>query len=145
MGADKGVAYATFNDTNISITGLPTSGAASGTIVPGSSSSLFDTAATATARTANSGSATGAEVAQLYTGLPSTAPSSPVRRIRGFQKVSIKGGGGSATVTFKLKKQDLSYWDTSAKAWTVQKGSITVSMGAGSRGIRLTELSSFLE
>ena len=94
MGADKGVAYATFNDTNISIAGLPTSGAASGTIVPGGSSSLFDTAATATAITTNSGSATGAKVAQLYTGLPSTAPSSPVRQIRGFQKVSIKGRGG---------------------------------------------------
>lgn len=89
-----GLSYATFNDTNISIAGLPTSGAASGTIVPGGSSSLFDTAATATAITTNSGSATGAKVAQLYTGLPSTAPSSPVRQIRGFQKVSIKGREG---------------------------------------------------
>ena len=48
-------------------------------------------------------------------------------------------------MTFRLRKKDLSYWDTSAKAWTVPKGSITVSMGASSRDIRLTELSSFLE
>jgi beta-glucosidase len=44
------VAYTTFNDTNISITGSPTSGATSGTIVPGGCSSLFDTAATVTAQ-----------------------------------------------------------------------------------------------
>ncbi|KAH8784327.1 hypothetical protein BGZ57DRAFT_852132 [Hyaloscypha finlandica] len=37
----KGVAYTTVNDTNISITGSPTSGAASGTIVPRGSFSLI--------------------------------------------------------------------------------------------------------
>ena len=58
--------------------------------------------------TTDSGSATGVEVAQLYTGLPSTAPSSPARQLRGFQKVSIKAGAGAA-ISFKLRKKDLSY------------------------------------
>jgi beta-glucosidase len=90
--ADRLVAYTTFNYTNISITGSPTSGAASGTIVPGGSSSLFDTAATVAATITNSGSVAGAEVAQVYIGLPSTAPGSPVRQLRGFEKVNIKPG-----------------------------------------------------
>ena len=135
--ADRRVAYTTFNYTNISITGSPTSGAASGTIVPGGSSSLFDTAVTVTATTTNSGSVAGAEVAQLYIGLPSTAPGSPMRQLRGFEKVNIKPGA-SATVTFTLKNKDLSYWDTTAKAWTLPKGSVAVSVGASSRDIRLT-------
>jgi beta-glucosidase len=53
--------------------------------------------------TTNSGSATGVEVAELYTGLPSTASSNPVRQLRNFQKVSIKAGAG-AVISFKLRK-----------------------------------------
>lgn len=131
------IAYTTFNYTNISITGSPTSGPASGTIVPGGSSSLFDTAATATATITNSGSVTGTEVAQLYIGLPSSAPSTPVRQLRGFEKVSTKAGQ-SAVVSFVLWRKDLSYWDTGAKAWTVPKGNFAVGVGASSRDIRLT-------
>jgi beta-glucosidase len=134
--ADNMTAYTTFNYSNIAITGTPTPGPASGTIVPGGSSSLFDTVATVTATIRNSGSVAGAEVAQLYIGLPSTAPSSPVRQLRGFQKVNIKAGA-NATVTFKLRRKDLSFWDTSAKAWTVPTGSFAVGVGASSRDIRL--------
>lgn len=54
-----GLSYATFNYTNITITGSPTSGPETGAVVPGGSASLFQIVATVTATITNSGSATG--------------------------------------------------------------------------------------
>jgi beta-glucosidase len=53
---------------------------------PGGAVGLFDTVASVTAKITNNGTVTGAEVAQLYIGLPSSAPASPPKQLRGFQK-----------------------------------------------------------
>jgi beta-glucosidase len=99
-------------------------------------SSLFDVVATVTATISNSGTVDAAEVAQLYLGLPSSAPTTPVRQLRGFQKTSI-AAGASTTVKFDLRRKDLSYWDVSGKRWVLPSGSFKVEVGASSRDLKL--------
>ena len=98
---------------------------------------LYDIVATVTAKITNNGTVTGAEVAQLYIGLPSSAPASPPKQLRGFQKVSLTAGT-SKTVTFDIRRKDLSYWDVVSQVWKVTSGTFTVYVGASSRDVRLT-------
>ena len=70
----KYTAYTNFTYSSLSISSSATSGLASSTKAPGGASDLYTTVATVTASITNSGSVTGAEVAQLYIGLPSLAP-----------------------------------------------------------------------
>lgn len=79
----------------------------------------------------------GAEVAQLYITLPSSAPAAPPKQLRGFDKIKLEPGAKGA-VTFNLRRKDLSYWDTRTQNWIVPTGSFGVSVGASSRDIRLT-------
>ena len=102
----------------------------------GNPTNNFDTIATVTATITNNGTVAGAEVAQLYIGLPSSAPTSPPKQLRVFQKVLL-APKASATVTFTLRKKDLSYWDVPSQTWKVPSGSFTVSVGASSRDLRL--------
>lgn len=104
---------------------------------PGGVVGLYDTVATVTAKITNNGTVTGAEVAQLYIGLPSSAPASPPKQLRGFQKVSLTAGT-SKTVTFDIRRKDLSYWDVGSQAWRVPSGTFNVYVGSSSRDIRLT-------
>jgi beta-glucosidase len=90
-----------------------------------------------TAKITNNGTVTGAEVAQLYIGLPASAPASPPKQLRGFQKVSLTSGA-SKTVTFDIRRKDLSYWDVGSQAWKMPSGIFNVYVGASSRSIRLT-------
>ncbi|KAK5111353.1 hypothetical protein LTR62_005193 [Meristemomyces frigidus] len=103
---------------------------------PGGVSGLFDTVATVTATIKNNGTVVGAEIAQLYIGLPSSAPASPLKQLRGFQKVLLQPGA-SATVTFPLRRRDLSYWNVRSQSWVVPSGTFVVSVGASSRDLRL--------
>ena len=130
-------AYTTFNYSDLAITGSPTSGPESGETIPGGASSLFEIAARVTATIKNTGSVVAAEVSQLYIGFPSSAPETPVRQLRGFQKLSIKPGE-SVTARFDLREKDLSYWDSTAKKWVLPKGDFKVEVGASSRDLKLT-------
>ena len=85
----------------------------------------------------NSGAVAGAEVAQLYLTLPSSAPSAPPKQLRGFAKLKLQPGAG-ATATFNLRRRDLSYWDVGRQQWVVPSGSFGVAVGASSRDVRLT-------
>ncbi len=40
-------------------------------------------------------------------------------------------------MTFKLRRKDLSYWDSAGKKWTLPTGSFNVFVGASSRDLRL--------
>jgi beta-glucosidase len=84
----------------------------------------------------NTGPVAGAEVAQLYLSFPAEAKQ-PVRILRGFQKPSIPAGA-SATVTFSLRRRDISYWDVVAQKWAIAAGEYTFSVGSSSRDIRAT-------
>ncbi|KAK2760210.1 hypothetical protein FQN54_002277 [Arachnomyces sp. PD_36] len=121
-----GLSYTTFNYSSIVIEGdFP------------ADAELYDTVATVSATVANTGEVDGAEVAQLYIGLPSSAPDTPAKQLRGFQKAKI-AAGEAATVKFELRKKDLSYWETSSQSWVVPEGEFDVYVGASSRDIKLT-------
>jgi beta-glucosidase len=102
----------------------------------GGLSDLWDEVITVTTTVKNVGAITGAEVAQLYVSFPAEA-AQPVRVLRGFEKPSIPAGG-SADVTFSLRRRDISYWDVVAQQWTIAAGEYTFSVGSSSRDIRAT-------
>ncbi|KAF3910965.1 Beta-glucosidase [Arthrobotrys entomopaga] len=133
-----GLSYTTFSyaSLTISYTSTTTGPISSSSISPGGYAALYDPVATITAQITNSGSVTGAEVAQLYIGLPSSAPSTPPKQLRGFQKLKLTAGS-SGTATFVLKRKDLAYWDSSQQRWVVPTGNFNVYVGASSRDIRL--------
>ncbi|KAI1299578.1 glycoside hydrolase family 3 protein [Xylaria venustula] len=131
-----GLSYTNFTYSDIAISGKPTSGAATGTIVPGGRADLWDTVATVTATITNSGSVAGAEVAQLYVGYPASA-NTPPKQLRGFEKTSLNAGA-KATVSFALLRRDLSVWDAGKQNWVVPAGDFTFYVGSSSRDIRQT-------
>ena len=80
----------------------------------------------------NSGNVDGAEVAQLYVGIPG----GPVRQLRGFSKVDVEPGK-SVNLNFDLTRRDLSIWDVVAQKWQLQKGDYKVYVGGSSRNLPL--------
>ncbi len=84
----------------------------------------------------NAGIRTGAEVAQVYLGLP--ASTGEQKRLVGWQKVSL-AAGQSQNLTIKVSAADsshpLSYWDVSAHAWHAASGIYTVYLGNSSRNL----------
>lgn len=131
-----GLSYTTFSYSGLSISALSTA-VGSTAKIPGGTSKDFDIVATVTCTITNNGTVTGAEVPQLYIGMPASAPASPPKQLRGFTKMSL-APGGSATATFNLRRKDLSYWDTASQAWVLPSGGWSVMVGASSRDIRLT-------
>ncbi|KAH8591260.1 putative beta-glucosidase L [Bisporella sp. PMI_857] len=126
-----GLSYTNFTYANLSITSLPDFSSGATTLA-----ALYDVVATATATITNIGNVTAAEVSQLYITLPSSAPSTPVRQLRGFQKTAI-GAGKSEAVSYTLRRKDVSFWDVGAGRWVVPKGTFEVNVGASSRDLRL--------
>lgn len=130
-----GLSYTTFSFSDLKISAPKKNIAAypSGAIEQGGAVDLWDTVATITADVSNTGRKSGAEVAQLYIGIPG----GPVKQLRGFEKVRIPAGK-SAKVTFPLTRRDLSTWDVVAQKWLLQSGSYNVFVGSSSRTLPLT-------
>jgi beta-glucosidase len=88
----------------------------------------------------NTGARAGAEVAQVYLGLPAST-GEPPRRLVGWAKVELEPGE-TRQVTVRLDPKatshPLSYWDMSTNGWEIASGDYTVYVGASSRDIRLT-------
>ncbi|RDA86556.1 hypothetical protein CP532_1926 [Ophiocordyceps camponoti-leonardi (nom. inval.)] len=93
---------------------------------------MWEEAAVVSARIANVGPVAGAEVAQLYVGIPGGPP----RQLRGFEKVLLRSGE-EAEVRFSLTRRDLSAWDVVRQRWALKKGLYPLYVGASSRDIRL--------
>src|SRR5262249_41192229 len=89
------------------------------------------------ATVANSGGISGAEVVQVYVGLPSTdGVPQPPKQLKGFQKVSLDPGK-QTRVRIVLDARSLSYWDVKSHSWAVEPGDYSVMVGASSRDVRL--------
>ena len=117
-----GLSYTTFEYTKMGV-------------LKGSSDKEF---LTVSAVVTNNGSThTGAEVAQLYMTFPLLAFEPPVQ-LKSFVKTKILAPAESQSVTFTLRKQDLSIWDEKSHAWSLVVGEFTFSVGASSSDIRLT-------
>lgn len=88
-------------------------------------------------KVANTGPVAGAEVAQVYLGLP-MGIHEPPRRLVGWQKVLLQPGR-STTVRIEVDENDashpLSYWDVHSKSWLVPNGTFSVYLGNSSRNV----------
>jgi len=78
----------------------------------------------------NTGSRTGDEVVQLYIHDPVASISQPVRRLRGFDRVTLTPGQ-SRTVTFTLDRSDFGFYDNRGR-FVVEPGEIDVYVGDSS-------------
>jgi beta-glucosidase len=132
-----GLSYTTFGYSNLAVNKNSTTAAPAalptGAVGLGGQTDLWDVLATITADVSNTGSVDGAEVAQLYVGIPGAAAP---RQLRGFEKPFIKAGQ-KATVTFPLTRRDLSVWDTVSQKWRLPGGSYGISVGSSSRNLPL--------
>jgi beta-glucosidase len=88
----------------------------------------------------NTGGCAGAEIAQLYLGLPAST-GEPPKRLVGWAKVELAPGEtGEITVTLdpNATSHPLSYWNVNTPGWEMASGNYQVYVGASSRDIRLT-------
>lgn len=132
-----GLSYTTFSYSKLKIkyiAGVSTTEYPGGAILEGGMEDLWDVLVRVTAKVENTGSVGGAEVAQLYLGIPG----GPVRQLRGYDKVDMKPGK-KATVKFELTRRDLSEWDTMTQMWKLQRGTYCVYVGGSSRNLPLVE------
>ncbi|KAL2016124.1 hypothetical protein VTK56DRAFT_4243 [Thermocarpiscus australiensis] len=106
----------------------------SGEVMQGGQADLWDVLVEVRADVTNTGAVAGAEVAQLYVGVP--AEGAPVRQLRGFEKPFLNVSG-TATVRFGLTRRDLSVWDVVAQRWRLVRGEYTIEVGRSSRDLPL--------
>jgi len=85
----------------------------------------------------NNGTTAGHEVPQLYLGYPPAAQEPP-KVLRGFHHVSLNAGEAK-TMTFTLRDEDMSIWDSTQHKWERPAGKFVAMVGASSCDIRLTE------
>ena len=92
--------------------------------------------AVATVNITNNGGRAGSAVPQLYLSLPqdTTPVSTPVKVLRGFEKVHLLPGE-TQTVTFDLMRRDVSFWDVDSKTWTIPAGSIRFTAGFSAKDL----------
>ncbi|QYS99098.1 Beta-glucosidase [Trichoderma simmonsii] len=130
-----GLGYTTFAYSNISINyiqGANTYPWPGGPIVSGGQTDLWDAIATVSVNIKNTGSVAGAEVAQLYIGIPGA----PARQLRGFEKPFLQPNE-TQSVTFHLTRRDLSVWSVERQKWQLQKGNYKFYVGSSSRRLPL--------
>jgi beta-glucosidase len=92
----------------------------------------------ATVDVTNTGDVAGDEVVQLYIHDPVASISQPLRRLRGFERVTLKPGE-TMTVPFTLDRSDWGFYDNSGR-FVVEPGQIEVYAGDSSAA---TETESF--
>ncbi|KAF2687644.1 glycoside hydrolase family 3 protein [Lentithecium fluviatile CBS 122367] len=105
-----------------------------GTPTLGGKSDLFAPLLTITTTLTNTGSVSGAEVAQLYVSYPAAA-NQPAKQLRGFQKVTLEAGE-EKMVEFQVRRKDVSYWDVVAQDWAVTEGEYGFFVGANVEDMR---------
>jgi beta-glucosidase len=86
------------------------------------------------ASVSNTGAVAGAEVVQIYLGLPASI-GEPPKRLVGWSKVGLNPGD-SVAVGIVIDSNDsshpLSYWDTGSSSWLIAPGDYTVYIGNSS-------------
>ncbi len=85
---------------------------------------------------ANTGSAAGKEVVQIYVDDLECSLDRPVRELKAFSKVEL-APGASTTVSFDLHARDLSFYSAARKRWVLESGDFEITVGASSRDLRL--------
>lgn len=102
---------------------------------PGGNPALWEVVYTVNATVSNVGEVYGAAIPQLYVGLPASIEGTPIRQLRGFEKIPLRPGQ-EEVVTFELMRRDLSYWDVVSQQWLIPTGEFTFHVGFSSRDLR---------
>ena len=84
----------------------------------------------------NTGKRAGAEIAQVYVGLPAEAKEPP-KRLVAWEKIPLEPGQ-SKTVTLKLEPKFLSIFNESKDDWELLPGTYKILVGGSSRNTPLT-------
>ena len=92
--------------------------------------------ATAQFELENTGSADGAEVAQLYVHEDNPRLPRPAKELKGFKKVFLKVGE-KQTVSIALDQSAFAYYHDKEKSWITENDSFEILIGSSSRDIRL--------
>lgn len=88
----------------------------------------------------NTGNVAGAEVPQVYLGLPESA-NQPPKRLVGFKKVMLAPGEEkqvTVTIDPSASNHPISVWDADADKWTTPEGKYDVYVGNASNNITMT-------
>ncbi|MEV6345157.1 glycoside hydrolase family 3 C-terminal domain-containing protein [Actinoplanes sp. NPDC051851] len=85
----------------------------------------------------NTGDRPGSEVVQLYTRQQRSRVKQPLRRLRGYRRVTL-APGERARVEIPLPVADLAFWDVTRSRWVVEEASHTVAVGPSSTSVALS-------
>jgi beta-glucosidase len=114
-GFGHGLSYTTFQVANLRLSAK--------TMKPSSS-------VLASVDVRNTGSRAGDEVVQLYLRDPVASMTQPVRRLRGFQRVTLQPGE-TKTVSFRIDRGDVGFYDNEGR-FRVEPGTIDLYAGSDS-------------
>ena len=95
--------------------------------------------ATVTVDIKNTGSRTGAEVAQMYIRDDYSSVTRPVKELKGFKKILLEPGQ-SQTVSFTITPELLSFYDKNMK-WIIEPGDFIIMVGTASDHTQSIKLS----
>ena len=76
------------------------------------------------------------EVAQVYVSRVKSVISHPVKELKGFHRVALKGGERQR-VTIPLRRADLCDWDEASQSWKLEPGKIRIQVGGSSTNLHL--------
>ncbi|MGO4680836.1 glycoside hydrolase family 3 C-terminal domain-containing protein [Microbacterium sp. 2MCAF23] len=83
----------------------------------------------------NTGRVAGREVVQAYTSLPGSDVQRPPHELKAFASVQL-APGETASVTLRIRRSELAYWDIRVDRWIVESGAYVIDVGSSSRDLR---------
>ena len=84
----------------------------------------------------NTGKCDGAEVVQMYVGLPNAIVFRPEKELKGFRKVFLKAGE-SKEVQILFDDKTFRYWNVKTNRWEVEMGTYQILIGASVADVKL--------
>ncbi|KAF3985848.1 hypothetical protein FT663_05002 [Candidozyma haemuli var. vulneris] len=85
----------------------------------------------------NTGNTDGSTVVQVYVAPNKSSVPSPIKSLKGFQKVHCEAGSSCSVKIDVNKRIACSYYDTSLSKWTLEKGTFGVLVGPSSDKLEL--------
>lgn len=85
----------------------------------------------------NTGDMDGAEVAQLYVGLPGSGLFRAAKELKGFKKVFLKAGE-TKRIEIPFDARTFRYWNVRTNGWATEGGTYAISVGSSCADIRLS-------